>query len=79
MGELVLRSGRLEAEQQTHAEPRLRYEITTPMYEADNEFANFDLATQKLVTAKDGSIEERALRSMDWNNFAPRASVWPIN
>ena len=45
------------------------------MYEADNELANFDLATRKLVTAKDGSIEERALRSMDWNNFAPRIGL----
>ncbi len=53
----------------------VRYEITTPMYEADNELANFDLATRKLVTAKDGSIEERALRSMDWNNFAPRIGL----
>lgn len=50
----------------------VRYEITTPMYEAKNEAANFDLATRQLVLAKDGSIEDRALRSMDWNNFAPR-------
>ena len=53
----------------------VRYEITTPMYDADNEAANFDLATQQLVLAKDGSIEDRALRSMDWNNFAPRIGL----
>ncbi len=50
----------------------VRYEITTPMYEANNELANFDLATRQLVLAKDGSLEERSLRKMDWNNFAPR-------
>lgn len=50
----------------------VRYEVTTPMYEANNEAANFDLATRQLVLAKDGSIEDRALRTMDWNNFAPR-------
>jgi hypothetical protein len=50
----------------------VRYEITTPMYEANNEAANFDLSTRQLVLAKDGSLEDRALRKMDWNNFAPR-------
>lgn len=53
----------------------VRYEITTPMYDANNEAANFDLATRQLVLAKDGSIEDRALRSMDWNNFAPRIGL----
>jgi hypothetical protein len=53
----------------------VRYEITTPMYEAKNEAANFDLETRKLVLAKDGSIEDRALRKMDWNNFAPRIGL----
>jgi hypothetical protein len=50
----------------------MRYEITTPMYDANNQLANFDLATRQLVLAKDGSIEDRSLRKMDWNNFAPR-------
>lgn len=53
----------------------VRYEITTPMYEANNEAANFDPATRQLMLAKDGSIEDRALRKMDWNNFAPRVGV----
>jgi hypothetical protein len=53
----------------------VRYEITTPMYDAKNEAANFDLGTRKLVLAKDGSIEDRALRKMDWNNFAPRIGL----
>ena len=45
------------------------------MYDAKNEAANFDLGTRKLVLAKDGSIEDRALRKMDWNNFAPRIGL----
>lgn len=57
----------------------VRYEITTPMYEARNEAANFDLGTRQLVLAKDGSIEDRALRKMDWNNFAPRVGfAWQV-
>ncbi len=50
----------------------LRYELTSPMYTADNRQANFDPATRRLITATDGSISERALVNLDKNNFAPR-------
>ena len=50
----------------------LRYEIATPPRERDNQWANFDYATQKFVSAKDGSIFDQALIHPDYNNFAPR-------
>jgi hypothetical protein len=53
----------------------LRYEITSPVYDADNRLANFDPTKNSIVTAKDGSISERTLRNSDWNNFAPRIGL----
>jgi hypothetical protein len=50
----------------------VRYEFATPPRERDNQWANFDFSTQKYVTAKDGSIFDRALIHPDRNNFAPR-------
>ena len=50
----------------------LRYEMTTPAYDADNKLANFDPAQNKLITASSGSIENRTLQRQTWNNFAPR-------
>ncbi len=50
----------------------LRYELTSPMYTADNRQSNFDPATRQLVLAKDGGITDRSLRDLDKNNFAPR-------
>jgi Carboxypeptidase regulatory-like domain/TonB dependent receptor-like, beta-barrel len=50
----------------------LRYELVTPYYEAENRLANFDLATNTIVMAKDGSLADRALVEPDRNNFAPR-------
>jgi hypothetical protein len=53
----------------------LRYELTSPMYTADNRQANFDPETRQLVLATDGSISERALVNLDKNNFAPRVGA----
>lgn len=50
----------------------LRYELTSPFYDADNRLSNFNPATNSIEVAGDGSISERALRNLDKNNFAPR-------
>jgi len=50
----------------------LRYEYTTPVVEAANRMANFDIATNRLVLAQPGGIRERALAERDLNNFGPR-------
>jgi len=36
-------------------------EYATPQWEDGNHLANFDLATQKIILAKDGDIYDRAL------------------
>ncbi|MGH9839429.1 MAG: carboxypeptidase regulatory-like domain-containing protein, partial [Blastocatellia bacterium] len=56
----------------------LRHELQTPMWEANNRMANFDLNPGSptygtLVNAKDGGIRERSFVNLDKNNFAPRA------
>lgn len=55
----------------------VRYEVQTPMWEADNKIANFDLTPGSptygsLVNARDGGIRERSFSNLDTNNFAPR-------
>ena len=50
----------------------LRYEYATPMWEANNALTNFDPVNKVMVTAKDGSIADRALVDPDRNNFGPR-------
>jgi Carboxypeptidase regulatory-like domain/TonB-dependent Receptor Plug Domain len=54
----------------------LRYELGTPEWESNNQLANFDPVTSpitgQLITAKSGSIYDRALINMQKNNFAPR-------
>jgi hypothetical protein len=50
----------------------LRYEFTTPQYEAYNHLSNFDPSTNSLVLAKGGSLYNRALVNPDPLNFAPR-------
>jgi hypothetical protein len=53
----------------------LRYEITSPVYDADNRLSNFDPASNSIITAQSGSIEKRTLRQQRWNNFAPRLGL----
>jgi len=50
----------------------LRYEYSTPYWERDNILSNYDPATNSIVTAKNGSIADRALVDPDRNNFGPR-------
>ena len=53
----------------------MRYELGTPQWERDNYLSNFDPATQTLLTAKDGSVYDKALVNLDRNNFAPRVGM----
>ncbi|NBO65668.1 MAG: TonB-dependent receptor, partial [Acidobacteria bacterium] len=53
----------------------VRYELVTPVYDADNRLANFDPATRSVVLATDGSITARSLRNLDKNNFVPRLGL----
>jgi hypothetical protein len=50
----------------------LRYELVTPQWESNNLLANYDPATQSLITASPGSIYNRALVNMPKLDFAPR-------
>ena len=50
----------------------VRYEYSTPYWERDNILSNFDPATNTMVLAKNGSINDRALINPDRNNFGPR-------
>lgn len=50
----------------------LRYEMTTPTYDANNKLSNYDPATKSLILAGGGGIEKRTLQRQTWNNFAPR-------
>ena len=53
----------------------VRYELVTPVYDADNRLANFDPTTRSVVLATDGSVAARALRNLDKNNFVPRIGL----
>ncbi|MBA3442984.1 MAG: TonB-dependent receptor, partial [Pyrinomonadaceae bacterium] len=55
----------------------VRYELQTPMWEAENRMANFDLNPGSptygtFVNARDGGIRERTFSELDTNSFAPR-------
>jgi hypothetical protein len=50
----------------------LRYEFSTPPRERDFQAANFDLATQTYISAKEGSLFDHSLVHPDYTNFAPR-------
>ncbi|HYO84017.1 MAG TPA: TonB-dependent receptor, partial [Bryobacteraceae bacterium] len=47
----------------------LRYDVMTPVRDADNRLANFNPATNALVQATD---EDQSLQRQPWNNFSPR-------
>jgi hypothetical protein len=53
----------------------LRYEFATPQFERDNRMANYVPATNSLVYAGNGSIENRALVNPSYKNFAPRLGM----
>lgn len=53
----------------------LRYELVTPQWESNNLLSNFDPATNSLITAKPGSLYNRALVNMPTKDFAPRLGL----
>ena len=50
----------------------LRWEFSTPVWDRDNYWSNFDPATNTLVRAKSGSLYDRALVNPDYKDFGPR-------
>ncbi len=50
----------------------VRYEFSTPIYEAQNRLSNYDPETNSIIRATDGSLYQRGLVDPDYNNFAPR-------
>jgi hypothetical protein len=50
----------------------LRYELTTPPYDANNELSNFDPVQNRIVLSPGGGISERSMRDMRWLIFSPR-------
>lgn len=50
----------------------LRYELMSPVYDANNRLANFDPTRNQLVQATGDGIEGKSLQNMKWTNFAPR-------
>ncbi len=53
----------------------VRYEYTTPVFDVNNRLANFNTATNSLVFAQPGGIENRSTVKPDYNNFAPRVGL----
>ena len=53
----------------------LRWEFSTPPWERDNLWSNFDPATNTLVRATSGSIYNRALVNPDYKDFGPRLGL----
>jgi hypothetical protein len=53
----------------------LRWEFATPLWEANNNWTNFDPATNTLIKAKDGSLYDRALVHPDYRDFGPRIGL----
>ncbi|MEO7652538.1 MAG: TonB-dependent receptor, partial [Bryobacteraceae bacterium] len=53
----------------------MRYEFATPQWEQNNQLSNFDPKTLSIISAKPGSLYDRALVDPDKNNFAPRLGM----
>ena len=50
----------------------LRWEFATPLYERDNNWSNFNPATNTMIRATGGSLYNRALVHPDYKDFGPR-------
>jgi len=50
----------------------LRWEFATPIWERDNNWTNFNPATNSLIPATNGSLYSRALVHPNYNDFGPR-------
>ena len=53
----------------------LRWEYATPVWERDNQWSNFNPATNTLVRATNGGIYDRALVNPDYKDFGPRIGL----
>jgi hypothetical protein len=53
----------------------VRYEFSTPQWEANYRLGNFDPVAAKLFFAKPGSIRDRSTIQPDWNNWGPRIGL----
>lgn len=53
----------------------LRWEYATPRWERDNVLSNFDPSTNSILTAKNGSLYDRALVNPDYKDWAPRLGL----
>jgi hypothetical protein len=53
----------------------LRWEFATPLWERDNNWTNFDPATNTLVKATSGSLFNKALVHPDYKDFGPRLGL----
>jgi hypothetical protein len=50
----------------------VRYEYGTPQWEKNNILTNYDPAARQMLTAKNGSMYDKALINPDKNNWSPR-------
>jgi hypothetical protein len=50
----------------------LRYDFATPPLEAKNRMADFDPVSGSLISAKSGSLKDRAIVDLNTRNFGPR-------
>jgi len=68
----------LYAQDDWHVGPKLtinagvRWEFATPLYERDNNYSNFNPATDSMQKATGGSLYNRSLVNPDYGDFGPR-------
>jgi hypothetical protein len=53
----------------------LRWEFASPLYERDNNFSNFNPATDTMIQATGGSLYNRALVHPNYGDFGPRVGL----
>jgi hypothetical protein len=53
----------------------LRWEFSTPLWERDNQWSNFNPATNSLVRATSGSLYNRSLVNPDYKDYGPRLGL----
>ncbi len=53
----------------------LRWDFATPLYDRDNNYSNFDPATDTMVHATGGSLYNRSLVHPNYHDFGPRLGL----
>ncbi|HEX6896318.1 MAG TPA: TonB-dependent receptor [Bryobacteraceae bacterium] len=53
----------------------LRWDFATPLYERDNNYANFDPTTNSMKLARNGDLYNRSLVHPDYKDFGPRLGL----